>query len=71
MKISEAIATILIACFSIFIGFFLVAMFISLAVAICAIPIYGICLIFGFAFRWYFAVLLAAVLFFAYAIKTM
>lgn len=71
MKISEAIATILLLGFCIFIGFFLVSMVVALAVAICAIPIYGICLIFGFAFRWYFAVLLAAVLFFAYAIKTM
>lgn len=71
MKISEVISTILLLGFCIFIGFFAVAMIAFLAVAICAIPIYGICLIFGFAFRWYFAVLLAAVLFFAYVIKTM
>lgn len=61
MKISEAISIIILSIFGIFVSILGIAFFFGAIVAICAVPVYLFCLIFGVSFSWAYAAVLAVI----------
>lgn len=68
MKISEAIGACIIALSAILCSLFILALFLAVAVAICAAPIYLVCAILGVQFSWIYAFVLVGILIIVYAI---
>lgn len=71
MKISDVICTALLLLFCLSVSVLVMIIGFGIITAICAIPVYIFCMIFGTVFKWSFAAILAGILFVVYVIKTM
>lgn len=62
MKIPEAIGLCIIMAFTVFISVFILALFAAILLAICSVPVYLVCMIFGFEFSWLYPVIVAGII---------
>lgn len=68
MKISEVIAAGLAVLFVLIVSMCIMAMFFSFITAICAIPVYLVCLVLGIEFSWVNAAVLAGIVIIGFGI---
>lgn len=68
MKISEAIGLCIIMAFTVLISVFILALFAAILLAICSVPVYLVCMIFGFEFSWLYPVVVVGIIILVFGI---
>ena len=68
MKISEAISVCIIMAFTVFISVVILALFAAILLGICSVPVYLVCMIFGFEFSLLYPVVIVGIVILVFGI---